>query len=106
MLDALKRVSLLVENKAKRIFLDISEAGVLLTSDESEVGEAKEIIACQYEGPDSKVSLNYTYLVNPLKAMEGEYFSINFTEPTRAMTVTPDSNRDYFHIIMPMQPNA
>ncbi|MGE4583085.1 MAG: DNA polymerase III subunit beta [Sphaerochaeta sp.] len=106
MLDALKRVSLLVENKAKRIFLDISEAGVLLTSDESEVGEAKEIIACQYEGPDSKVSLNYTYLLNPLKVMEGEYFSINFTEPTRAMTVKPESNRDYFHIIMPMQPNA
>ena len=106
MLDALKRVSLLVENKAKRIFLDISEAGVLLTSDESEVGEAKEIIACQYEGPDSRISLNYTYMLNPLKAMEGEYFSINFTEPTKAMTVKPESNRDYYHIIMPMQPNA
>ncbi|NLA97778.1 MAG: DNA polymerase III subunit beta [Spirochaetales bacterium] len=106
MLDALKRVSLLVENKAKRIFLDISEAGVLLTSDESEVGEAKEIIPCQYEGPESKVSLNYTYLLNPLKAMEGEYFSINFTEPTKAMTVKPESNRDYYHIIMPMQPNS
>lgn len=106
MLDALKRVSLLVENKAKRIFLDISTSGVLLTSDESEAGEAKEIIPCQYEGPDSKVSLNYTYLLNPLKVMEGEYFSINFTEPTRAMTVKPDSNRDYYHIIMPMQPNA
>ncbi|NCC11926.1 MAG: DNA polymerase III subunit beta [Spirochaetia bacterium] len=106
MLDALKRVSLLVENKAKRIFLDISEAGVLLTSDESEAGEAKEIIPCQYEGPDSKVSLNYTYLLNPLKVMEGEYFSINFTEPTKAMKVKPESNRDYYHIIMPMQPNA
>lgn len=106
MLDALKRVSLLVENKAKRIFLDISEAGVLLTSDESEVGEAKEIIACQYEGPESKISLNYTYMLNPLKVMEGEYFSINFTEPTKAMTVKPESNRDYYHIIMPMQPNA
>ena len=106
MLDALKRVSLLVENKAKRIFLDISEAGVLLTSDESEAGEAKEIIACQYEGPDSKVSLNYTYLLNPLKVMEGEYFSINFTKPTKAMTVKPENNRDYYHIIMPMQPNA
>ena len=106
MLDALKRVSLLVENKAKRIFLDISEAGVLLTSDESEVGEAKEIISCQYEGPDNKISLNFTYMLNPLKAMEGEYFTINFTEPTKAMTVKPESNRDYYHIIMPMQPNA
>ncbi|MDD3902240.1 MAG: DNA polymerase III subunit beta [Sphaerochaeta sp.] len=106
MLDALKRVSLLVENKAKRIFLDISEEGVLLTSDESEMGEAKEIIPCKYEGPTSRVSLNFTYLLNPLKVMEGEFFSINFTEPTRAMTVKPDSERDYYHIIMPMQPNA
>jgi DNA polymerase-3 subunit beta len=38
--------------------------------------------------------------------MEGEYFSINFTEPTKAMTVKPESTRDYYHIIMPMQPNA
>jgi DNA polymerase-3 subunit beta len=106
MLDALKRVSLLIENKAKRIFLDISEAGVLVTSDESELGEAKEIIPCKYEGPESKVSLNFVYLLNPLKVMEGEYFSINFTEPTRAMTVKPETERDYFHIIMPMQPNA
>ncbi|AEV29714.1 DNA polymerase III, beta subunit [Sphaerochaeta pleomorpha str. Grapes] len=106
MLDALKRVSLLIENKAKRIFLDISEAGVLVTSDESELGEAKEIIPCKYEGPESKVSLNFVYLLNPLKVMEGEYFSINFTEPTRAMTVKPEAERDYFHIIMPMQPNA
>ncbi|MDT4762453.1 DNA polymerase III subunit beta [Sphaerochaeta sp. PS] len=106
MLDALRRVSLLIENKAKRIYLDISEAGVLLTSDENEVGEAKEIIPCKYEGPENKVALNFTYLINPLKAMEGEYFSINFSEPTKAMTIKAESERDYYHVIMPMQPNA
>lgn len=106
MLDALRRVSLLVENKARRIYLDISEAGILLTSDESEVGEAKEIIPCTYEGPESRVSLNFTYLMNPLRTMEGEYFSINFTEPTKAMTIRSESERDYYHVIMPMQLNA
>jgi DNA polymerase-3 subunit beta len=106
MLDALKRVSLLIENKAKRIFFSISEAGVLVTSDESELGEAKEVIPCKYEGPETLISLNYVYLLNPLKVMEGEYFSIEFTEPTKALTIKPDTERDYFHIIMPMQPNA
>ncbi|HOE84290.1 MAG TPA: DNA polymerase III subunit beta [Sphaerochaeta sp.] len=105
MLDALKRVSLLVENKARRVYLDISEAGALLTSDENESGEAKEIIACQYEGPESRISLNYTYLMTPLKVMDGEYFTLNFTEPTRALTVVPDGERDYLHLIMPMQQN-
>ena len=103
MLDALKRVSLLVENKARRIYLDISEAGTLLTSDENESGEAKEIIACQYEGPETRISLNYTYLLTPLKVMDGEYFTLNFTEPTRALTVVPEGDRDYLHLIMPMQ---
>lgn len=103
--DALRRVAILIESKAKRLFLDISEGGVLLTSDVSESGEAKEVVPCQYEGPDCKISLNYTYLLAPLRAMEGEYFSINFTEATRSMTVKPESGRDYMHIIMPMQLN-
>ncbi len=105
MLDALRRVSLLVENKAKRVYLDISEEGTLLTSDENESGEAKEIIACQYEGPESRISLNYTYLLTPLKVMDGEYFTLNFTEPTRALTVVPEGERDYLHLIMPIQQN-
>ena len=103
--DALRRVAILIESKAKRLFLDVSEGGVLLTSDVSESGEAKEIVPCQYEGPDCKISLNYTYLLTPLRVMEGEYFSINFTEPNRSMTVKPESGRDYMHIIMPMQLN-
>ncbi len=103
MLEALKRVSLLVENKARRIYLDISEDGTLLTSDENESGEAKEIIACQYEGPETRISLNYTYLLTPLKVMDGQYFTLNFTEPTRALTVIPEEGHDYLHLIMPMQ---
>lgn len=106
MLDALKRVSLLVENKARRIYLDISEAGAILTSDEQESGAAKEIIGCEYEGPEMQISLNYMYLITPLKVMDGEYFVMNFTEATRALTITPDGNYDYLHLIMPMQPTS
>ncbi|MDY4610144.1 MAG: DNA polymerase III subunit beta [Sphaerochaetaceae bacterium] len=106
MLDALKRVSLFVENKSKRLILDIEPTGIMLSSEESDLGAAKEIIPCEYDGDSCKLSLNYTYLYSPLRVMEGEHFFLQFSGPTKAMTVKPDPERDYFHIIMPMQPQS
>ncbi|MFA6688038.1 MAG: DNA polymerase III subunit beta [Sphaerochaetaceae bacterium] len=106
MLDALKRVSLFVENKSKRLIMDIESTGIMLSSEESDFGAAKEIIPCEYEGEPCKLSLNYTYLLSPLRVMEGDHFFLQFSGPTKAMTVKPDPERDYFHIVMPMQPQS
>ncbi|MDD3365674.1 MAG: DNA polymerase III subunit beta [Sphaerochaetaceae bacterium] len=101
--EALKRVSLLVENKAKRIYMDIETGLITISSEESEFGQAREKITCDYTGDNYQLAINYTYLVNPLRVIEGEYFNLCFTEPNRAITIKPDPERDYFHIIMPMQ---
>jgi DNA polymerase III subunit beta len=101
--EALKRVSLLVENKAKRIYLDIEAGGVTISSEESDFGQAKEIISCEYTGDSCRLAMNYSYLSSPLRVMDGHHFLICFTESNRAVTVKPDPEKDYFHIIMPMQ---
>ena len=101
--EALKRVSLLVENKAKRIYLDIEPGGITISSEESDFGQAKEIIHCDYSGDPCRLAMNYSYLVSPLRVMEGDSCAICFTESNRAVTVKPDPEKDYFHIIMPMQ---
>lgn len=101
--EALKRVSLLVENKAKRIFVELNQNQMIISSEESEFGQAKEVIACTYDGPATSFAMNYLYMVSPLRVMEGKMFSFCFTEPNKAITVRPDPEKDYFHIIMPMQ---
>ncbi len=101
--EALKRVSLLVENKAKRIYLDIESGIVTISSEESDFGQAKEIIHCDYSGESCRLAMNYSYLVSPLRVIEGDTFSLGFTESNRAVTVKPEPEKDYFHIIMPMQ---
>lgn len=103
MQEALKRVSLLVENKAKRIYLDVESGGVTLSSEESDFGQAKETISCDYLGDSCRLAINYSYLVSPLKVMDGTDFLLCFTEANKAITVKPEPERDYFHIIMPMQ---
>ncbi|MFQ3619782.1 MAG: DNA polymerase III subunit beta [Spirochaetales bacterium] len=103
LLEALKRVSLMVEQKSKRIYLELSEGRMVLSSEESELGVAKEELVCEYEGPETVIALNYLYLLEPLRVMDGSYVFIEYTEPNRALTLRPAENTEYFHIVMPMQ---
>jgi DNA polymerase-3 subunit beta len=103
MLEALKRVSLMVEQKSRRIYLGLSQSGISVTSEESDLGTGEEEIPVKYEGDPVSIALNYRYIEEPLKAMETEEVSVKFTDPGRAITLTPEPEAEYFDIIMPMQ---
>lgn len=103
MLEALKRVSLLVEQKSRRIYLTVSSGVLSISSEESEIGTAKEEIPCRYEGEEVTIALNYRYLEEPLKVISEDGVSVQFTEANKAITVHPIPEKDFFHIVMPMQ---
>jgi DNA polymerase-3 subunit beta len=103
LVEAVKRVSLLVENKSRRIFLNITSGMIELNSEESEIGVATEEIECVYEGSDLVIALNYSYLTDPLRVIRDDNIKIMFTESNKAITVQPAEEADYFHIVMPMQ---
>jgi DNA polymerase-3 subunit beta len=100
--DALKRVSLLVE-KSRRIYLTVTNEGLTLKSEESDIGQATEEISCEYDGPETTLALNFTYLVDPLRVIDSQSITLNFTESSKAITIHPEPQADYFHIVMPMQ---
>lgn len=100
--EALKRVSLLVE-KSRRIYLELSTNLIVLTSEETEIGVAREEIMCEFEGPEVTIALNYLYLVEPLRVIDTEMIQIYFTDPGKAITLHSDPESRYFHIVMPMQ---
>ncbi len=101
--EALKRVSLLVEQKSRRIYMDLMENGMVLRSEEGEIGIAREELGCEYSGPEMTIALNYIYLVEPIKVMEEETIQIKFSEPNKAIGIYSVPEQDYFHIVMPMQ---
>lgn len=103
MLDALKRVSILVEQKSRRVYLVVNPGMLSVVSEESEIGAAKEDIPCQYAGDEVSIALNYRYIEEPFKVMDNESVSLYFTEPNRAITIKPVPEKDFFHIVMPMQ---
>jgi len=108
-LEALKRVSLLVEQKSHRIYLLLSSGVMTISSsredqgEEGDIGSAKEEIPCKYDGDDVSMAMNYRYIEEPFKIMTEDEISVHFTEAARAITVKPVPEKDFFHIIMPMQ---
>jgi len=103
MLDALRRVSLMVEKKSHRIYLGISSGKMAVSSEESEIGTVEDEIPCKYDGEDINIALNYRYLEEPFKVMTDDEIIIRFTSSTKAITIEPVPQKDFFHIVMPMQ---
>ena len=103
MLNALRRVSLMVEKKSHRIYLGISSGKMSVYSEESEIGTVEDEIPCQYEGEDITIALNYRYIEEPFKAMTDDEIKIRFSSIAKAITIEPVPSKDFFHVVMPMQ---
>ncbi len=102
-MEALKRVALLVEQKSRRVYLTVAPGTLTISSQETEIGTAKEEIPCKYDGDEITIALNYLYVEEPIKVIGSDRVKFDFTEAMKAVTVRSEPGKDFFHIIMPMQ---
>jgi DNA polymerase-3 subunit beta len=96
-------VSLLVEQKSHRIYLGLKPGVMEIYSEEGEIGDAKEEIPCQYDGEEISLALNYRYIEEPFKVINSDEIRLRFTGSNKAITIVPEPETDFFHIVMPMQ---
>jgi DNA polymerase-3 subunit beta len=101
--DALKRVSLLVEQKSRKIVFRVNDGLLTLSSKESELGLASEEVSCDYTGPDMTFAVNCLYLIEPLREMDCERVRLEFSDVNKAITLKPQPEEGYLNIVMPMQ---
>jgi DNA polymerase-3 subunit beta len=104
-LDAVRRAApMLAEHqKIMRVFLNITSGGISITTEENDIGTMEEEIPCQYEGEDAQIVFNNRYLEEPLKVIETDDVKFTFTDTGKAIMVKAEPDKDYFHIVMPMQ---
>lgn len=100
---AINSVSQCVESKSKRIYVEFDNNAMLFSADNNKDSEGKQLVACEYSGPNVQIAFNYNFLQAPLRGMDGEYFKICFASGSSIIAVYPEPERNYFHILMPMQ---
>jgi DNA polymerase-3 subunit beta len=101
--DALRRVSLLVEQKSRKVVFSLSDGVMTIMSKESELGVATEELPCEYHGPEMSFAVNCLYMSEPLREIASEQVSLEFSDVNKAITLRPVPDEGYTNIIMPMQ---
>jgi DNA polymerase-3 subunit beta len=92
MINAIKRVSVSIESKAYRIYLQLSHDEIMLYSEENENSEANEKITCHYDNEDCTICLNYLYLLTPLKVMKSDISLLILSNLRKRFLYTPKGN--------------
>lgn len=103
LLSSLKRVSLLSNQKSKGVTFSLTDGKMEITSNNPEMGDAKEEIEIIYKGENLKIGFNARYVLDILSSFSDDNLSISFNDHLSPGLITPISDSNYRCIIMPMR---
>ncbi|OGW03050.1 MAG: DNA polymerase III subunit beta [Nitrospinae bacterium RIFCSPLOWO2_01_FULL_39_10] len=103
LIHALKRVSLLSDEKSKMVKFNIEKDNIELISDTAGIGEAKEKIDVKYDGEGLSIGLNARYLLDIMSAVDSDEIFFDIKDPVSPTLFMPMNNENYKCVIMPMR---
>ena len=103
LLSSLRRVSLLSNQKSKGVTLSFSDGRLEISSNNPELGDAKEEIEVNYKGTGLKIGFNARYIMDVLTSFEDDDVSIDLKDQLSPGIMRPGTDKDYTCVIMPMR---
>lgn len=100
---ALKKVLVIVKENNNSVRARLSGGKIMITSDETQVGEGSSELECSCDGDDTEVALNAQYLVDVLGHLNDSNVKLGLNDGFSPVMVEPASADDYMHIIMPLK---
>jgi DNA polymerase-3 subunit beta len=103
--SAVRRVALLSNERTRAVKFQIDAGQVEVTSSSPEIGDARERLVVDYEGPALQVCFNAQYVLDFLAAVETEHVVLEFKDEASQAVMRPVSpdGYDYLYVIMPMR---
>jgi DNA polymerase III subunit beta len=103
--SAIRRVALMADERSRAIKLLLAPERLDITSQSSEVGEARETLLTDYTGPDVTIGFNAQYISDFLNvAGEGEVrFEFKDGQSQAQLRPGDGDEYDYRYVVMPMR---
>ena len=103
LLRALRRVSLLSNEKTRPVKIEFEREALTLRSNTPEMGEAVENIPVVYDGEPMDMGFNARYLLEALGVMAVDQVVFELNDPLSPGLVRPQKDEHYFYVVMPMR---
>ncbi len=103
LLSTLKRVSILVAERAKAVRFSLRDGELEIQVNNADRGEITETVPVELEGDPVVCGFNVKYLQDILGVMSGSQVKLELAHPLAPCLVTDPERSDAFFVIMPMR---
>lgn len=102
-LETLRRVALIAADRTNAVRLDISSGQLRLSSNNPDLGEAKEDLVIDYEGEPMRIGFNARYIQDVLTAVDADQVKVELSDELSPGVLRPAGDDSYVSVIMPMR---
>ena len=102
-LDSLKRINIFTEDIFHTIQLKINDNKMILTSQNADLGNAKDEQMIDYSGDSLTLGFNCRYFLETLQVIECETVEAYINSNNSPCLIRSDDDKGFISIIMPMQ---
>jgi DNA polymerase-3 subunit beta len=102
---AIKRVSLMADDKSRSIKILLDDNKLEISSNNADLGEAREVLETSYNAGPIQIGFNCQYLLDFIAATEDAKISFDFKDDQSAGQMRPATEEEYRYryIVMPMR---
>ncbi len=101
--SALKRVSLLANEKSRGIKLTLQAGSLVISSSNPDMGEAHEELEVEYTGESMEIGFNSKYLLESLAVMKSEKLEFHLKDRLSPGILREVDHQNHTYVIMPMR---
>jgi DNA polymerase III subunit beta len=102
-LDALKRIALLSADKSHAIRLSLIDGALRISSQNPDLGEAKDEVPIDYKGGELTIGFNARYLMDILGATDTEEVIFELGDEHSPGVMHAPGDRTFTAVVMPMR---
>ena len=101
LLNSVRRVSLLSNDKTSSVRLNFTRNNLDITANTPEVGEAREALAVVYRGRDLSIAFNPEFLMDPLRNLPNDEVHLELIDEMSPGVIK--INTPFLYVLMPMR---
>ncbi len=102
-IQSMKRMNLFVEDKYNAVQFDIKANNMILSSQNIDLGNAKDELAIEYGGDDLNLGFNGRYFLEAMQVMHSEKIKAYIDSVESPCLIEGDEDEGFKSIIMPMK---
>ena len=103
LVQSVRRVALLSSERSRAVKLELGQGQLVISSNNPDLGDAREELDVDYAGDALTVGFNARYLLDAIGAMKTKEIRLSFLDELSPCRITPPEDENTLAVVMPMR---